>query len=48
MKAGGPVQAVNVCSEVAALIRERYPHDLAVGDCDGYLRGAVSEVVVAR
>jgi hypothetical protein len=34
--------------EVAAMIRERYPEDRAVGYKDGDLRGAVSVVVVAR
>jgi hypothetical protein len=33
--------------EVAALIRERYPHDLAVGYRDGDFRGAVSVTVAA-
>jgi hypothetical protein len=45
-RAGGALNAVGVCSEVAALIRERYPQDRATGYAEGDLRGAVSVSVV--
>ena len=47
---GGPCLACHgdpatMKPEVAVMIRERYPNDLAVGYLDGDLRGAVSVVV---